>query len=406
MNQVDLSKLRVNRQPGNAQQVPRRPKSRRLYLALVVIVALLGWWLMPKPRQVELTRVVTAWPSEQYQVLQATGYVVARRKAAVASKGTGRVEWLGASEGEFIKKDTVVARLESHDVEAAYRAAQANTEVARAAVNSARTELNDATANQKRSEVLFQQGIISRVALTDAQSRASRARAALESANSSLLAAKANEDNAKSAVDYTEIRAPFDGVVIARSANVGDIVTPLSSAADAKGAVLVMADMSTLEINADVSESALTDIHPGQSCEIALDAFPARRFRGEVLAIVPTVNRASATVTTKIKILDSEAGILPDMSARVSFLDHPLSEGPQHPVMAINPKALFEQDGQQRVYRIDSDLKVHALSVKTGAKLGDQVAIQGQLKVGDNLVLNDQQPLKDGDKVQPKENAQ
>lgn len=406
MNNVDLSKLRVNRQPSGAPQPKRRQSRKKWIVIALLLVAALAWWLTPKARPVELTRVVTAWPSEQYQVLQATGYVVARRKAAVASKGTGRVEWLGASEGEFIRKDTVVARLESHDVQAAYRAAQANTEVAASAVNSARTELNDASANQKRSEVLYQQGIISRVALTDAQSRLSRAKAALESANSSLQAAKANEDNAKSAVDYTEIRAPFDGVVIARSANVGDIVTPLSSAADAKGAVLVMADMSTLEINADVSESALTDIHAGQPCEIALDAFPARRFHGEVQAIVPTVNRASATVTTKIRILDTDTGILPDMSARVSFLSQAMPEAGQKPVTAINPKALFEQDGKSLVYRLGKDLKVHAVQVEKGAKLGDLVGIRGAVDVGDNLVLNDGKGIKDDESVKPAENAQ
>lgn len=400
MNDIDLSKLRVDRQQTVAPRSSKRRSIKAWHIVLVLAALALAWYLLfPAAIPVQVTRVVSAWPSQQYVMLDSTGYVVARRKAAVASKGTGRVEWLGVSEGEHVKQGTIVARLENRDVEAAYKAAAANSDVAAAGVATARTELGDAEDNLRRVSTLFDKGLVAQVSQRDAQSRVSRAKSSVASAQAGLAAARANQDNAHSALDYTEIRAPFDGVVIARSANVGDIVTPLSSAADAKGAVVVMADMSTLEVDADVSESSLGLIKVGQPCEIALDAFPERRFRGEVSAIVPTVNRASATVTTKVRIIDADASILPDMSARVSFLSRQVPDNARTPVLAVSPQALSKRDGHDVVYTISADGKARAVPVVLGARLGDVQAISGQIKVGEILVLDSSQKVSDGTAV-------
>jgi HlyD family secretion protein len=400
VNEIDLSKLKVDRQASAAPKLIQRSRLRWWHAVPVLLLGLLAWRLVfPAPVLVQTTQVVSAWPSQQYLMLDATGYVVARRKAAVASKGTGRVEWLGASEGDHVKAGTVVARLESSDVSAGYQAAAANSDVAASAVGSALTELNDADVNLQRVSILYNKGLVAQMNLREAMSRFSRAKSAVTSARASLAAARANQDNARSAVNNTEIRAPFDGVVIARSANVGDIVTPLSSAADAKGAVMVMADMSTLEINADVSESSLSSIRVGQPCEITLDAFANRRFRGEVSAIVPTINRASATVTTKIRIFDATAGILPDMSARVSFLSQAVPASAQKAVLAVDPKAIRGSESGNEVAVISTDLSVQIRKVVLGATLGDVVAVRGALKAGDVLVLSPSEKLASGDRV-------
>lgn len=398
MNHIDLSKLKVDRQQTSAPQMVKKPKLKRWHF-VVAIVALgfIGYRFYHSVTAIQITRVVNSWPSQQYVVLDSTGYVVARRKAAVASKGTGRVEWLGVTEGEYVKEGTIVARLENHDVAAAYKAAEANSNVAYAGVLSAQTELSDADDNLRRVSFLYKKGLVAQITMREANSRVSRAHYAVSSAQATLAAARANQENAKSSLDYTEIRAPFDGVVIARSANVGDIVTPLSSAADAKGAVVVMADMHSLEVDADVSESSLGSLRIGQPCEIALDAFPSRRFRGEVSAIVPTVNRASATVTTKVRILDANASILPDMSARVSFLSRAMPAA-QKPVLAVNPEALVKQDGHDVVYIIVNG-KAKAVPVVLGAQLGEVRAISAALKVNDVLILNPSNKIKDGSPV-------
>lgn len=400
MKDIDLGKLRVDRSATGAAPKRRGFHLRAWHWLAGAGVLAAGWWLLPKPVEIQTTQVVSAWPSQQYQLLNATGYVVAQRKASVSSKGTGRVEWLGVNEGDHVAEGTVVARLESHDVEASHHAAVANTSVAAAALPSAQNEVDDAQRNLDRTTILFDKKLVPLLNLQDAASRLARARASRASAQASLEAARANEDVARSNLEYTRIRAPFDGVVISRSANVGDIVTPLSSAADAKGAVLVLADMSTLEVDADVAESALSSIKVGQPCEIVLDAFPDKRFRGEVSIIVPTVHRASATVTTKVRVLDPDPRILPDMSARVAFLSQAI-DGEQKPLLAVSPAAIVSGEGGAEVYMVGPDARAHAVKVSSGAQLGGVQAISGSLKVGDTLVLNPAGKVRDGTVVKP-----
>lgn len=402
MNKPDLDKLRLpkhNTAPVAQTGLRRRwPVPPWVVLLGIVGLALALGLLRSKP-EVELSTVVSVWPSDEFKAFDASGYVIARQRAAVASKGTGRLEWLGYSEGQFVKAGTVVARLESMDVAAAFRAAKANVEVNRAALANAQTELNDAQTFLKRNQTLYDKGLVAEMTLDEAKSRLARARSQVKSAESALAAAQANQDNAQSALDYTEIKAPFDGVVISRSANVGDIVTPLSSAADAKGAVMVMADMSSLQVSVEVSESSLAQVKVGQACEITLDAFPDKRLRGEVEAIVPTINRASATATTKIRIVDTDPAILPDMSARVSFLTQPSPPQFAQRIQAISPKALVQRDKQSMVWLVDAQQKLRAVPVQTGAKLGDWIRIQGELKPGDRLAIPQAKSWSDGQEI-------
>lgn len=401
MKDLDLGKLRVSRD-GRLSSSPAKKTlfSRRNLLLAGGGLLLAAWALVPGPVPVQTTQVVSAWPSQQFVMLNSTGYVVARRKAAVAPKGTGRIEWLGVSEGDFVKAGTVVARLEGIDVEAAYQAAVANTAVAVAGVASAQNELDDAQRNLDRINILFKKRLVSLMNLQDAKSRHARASAARASAQASLEAAKANEAHARSAVDYTVMRAPFDGVVIARAANVGDIVTSLSSAADAKGAAVVIADMSTLEVDAEVSESALAQIKAGQPCEIVLDAFPDRRYRGEVAVVVPAVNRSSATVTTKVRFLDTDPEILPDMSARVAFLSQAVDSANQQPVLAVSPEAVLEAEGKAQVFKTGADGRAEAVTVSAGRLLGGVREIAGEgLKLGDSLLLAAPGALKNGARI-------
>ena len=181
--------------------------------------------------------------------------------------------------------------------------------------------------------------------------RADRAVAGVANAQAAIAVAEANARNAQVAVDYTLIRAPFDGVIVSKAANVGDMVTPFSSAVDSKGAVVNMVDMSTLEVEADVSESSLAKIKVGQPCEITLDALPDARFRGHVSRMVPTVDRAKATVVTKVRFDAIDPRILPDMSAKVSFLAQEVTAEQQKPLLAVHPDALADarwRDGAVR----------------------------------------------------------
>lgn len=398
MNDINLEKLRVKR--GDQAAPKKRSKSStRTWVIAGLGVLLVVYLLIPKPAAVQATQVVSAWPSQQYQVLNATGYVVAQRKAAVAPKGTGRVEWIGVNEGDVVKEGVVVARLESRDVAASFAAASANSKVAEAAVTSAENEMQDADRNLDRTTLLFNKHLLSVLNLQDAKSRKARVASSLKSAEASLAAARANEQLAKTNLDATQMVAPFDGTVLSRSANVGDIVTPLASAADAKGAVLLIADLGSLEVDADVSESSLAQIKIGQPCEIVLDAFPDRRYRAEVRIIAPTVNRASATVTAKVRFLDTNPEILPDMSARVTFLSQAVDTAQQKPVLAVSPSAIAEGEGSSHVFQIGADGRAHAVAVQAGALLGGVRQISGELKVGDALVLAPGKKMSDGDRI-------
>jgi RND family efflux transporter MFP subunit len=194
------------------------------------------------------------------------------------------------------------------------------------------------------------------------------------------------------------IRAPFDGIILSKSANVGDLVTPFSSAADSKGAVVSMADMSTLEVEADVSESSLSKVSVSQPCEIMLDALPDVRFRGTVSRIVPTVDRAKATVMIKVRFDAIDSRVLPEMSAKVSFLSQPVTAEQQKPLTAVHPDALTPRNGKTVVFVV-RDGKAAEVTVTPGRKIGELTSIAGEVKTGEKAVLKPSPELSAGAQV-------
>jgi len=344
---------------------------------------------------VDQTTVTLAYPYQAVTELNATGYVVAQRKASIASKATGRLEWLGVQEGSRVKKGEVIARLENQDVSAARDQSAANVRVAQANIEQAKAELAEAQRQLERTEELLAQKFVSPSAYDTAVARADKARAAVGSSQAALGAAEAGRRSADVSVEQTVIRAPFDGVVLTKNANVGDTITPFSSALDTKGAVVTMADMGTLEVEADVSESNLQKVKVGQPCEIELDAIPDTRFQGQVSRLVPTVDRSKATVMTKISFRELDPRILPDMSAKVAFLTEELPAGQRMPSPAVNAAAVVERGGRTVAYVV-RDAKAYEVPVQTGRRLGDMVEVTSGLRAGDKVVLRPPQKLKDG----------
>jgi RND family efflux transporter MFP subunit len=332
-------------------------------------------------------------------VLNATGRVVAARRASVSSKGTGRLEWLGVQEGQMVKEGDVIARLENRDVAAQREQAQAQVQAARANLAQGQAELDDAQAALKRAQDLARQNFISGSALDTAEARHNKARAAIESLKAQIAVAEANARVAGVAYDQTLIRAPFTGIVLTKSANVGDIVTPFSSASGTTGAVVTMADMETLEVEADVSESSIAKISVGQPAEIQLDAYPELRLLGEVSRIVPTVDRSKATLLVKVTFVERDARVLPDMSAKIGFLSRPLAADERKPVPAVRPDAIVKRDGRDVVFVVARDEKgggerVKSQPVAVGAKVGDLVRVD--LAPGTRVVSAPSERLADG----------
>jgi RND family efflux transporter MFP subunit len=387
VDKPDLAKLAIDR--GASPLDASRKRSGRWWLfalaALVAIAAVVAWRLSPARVAVETASVTLAWPSQQITLLNATGYVAPQRKASISSKATGRLEWLGVLEGSRVKRGELIARLENRDVSAALGQARANVEVARANLVQAEAELVDARNARDRSNKLLAQKYIAQSANDAAMARYDKAAANVAAMKASIGAAEASARSAQVALDQTLIRAPFDGVILTKNANVGDNITPFSSAADTKGAVVTMADMDTLEVEADVSESSLAKISVGQPVEVQLDAFPALRLAGVVARMVPTVDRSKATLMVKVRFVDRDPRVLPDMSARVAFLSRPLRPGEQQPVVAIPSAALARRDGRQLAFVV-VDGKLREVPVAAGRRLGELVAVSG-LEPGQQVVL-------------------
>lgn len=395
MTQEDLSRLTIEKQgvKKSTGRWRRLLKWGGAVICLLLFLMAARTLLAPKV-QVEVGTVSQVYPSQSFTLLNASGYVVAQRKAALAAKATGRLVWLGVEEGSRISRGEVIARLENSDTAAALQQASAGVAMAKASVEEARAELNDADRSFRRQQQLLGQGIVAQADFDSAEARLLRAKAAVASAEASQNVSEAARVGAQVSDDYTLIRSPFDAVVLTKNADVGDIVTPLGAAANAKASVVGIADLGSLQVEVDVSESNLAKVKMGQPCEIQLDAFPDTRFAGAVHAVVPTADRSKATVMVKVRFRDRDPRILPEMSAKVAFLERAATSAEQRPKTAINPASVVKRGGRDVVYVIQGD-RVKETPVTLGARLGDLVEVLGGVKTGDKIATKPLDKLKD-----------
>ncbi len=400
MANEDLSQLKIDK----SAEVYRPQKRRKLaYLTAGVIVLVLAGILFAKgvftpAVEIEPANVTQIYPSQTFTLLNASGYVVAQRKAAVASKVTGRLISLMVEEGNRVKKGEVIARLENDDVLAARSQAEANLNAARYNLEQVKAELSDATVSFERNKSLIEKGFVSKAEYDASEARYRKASAAVSAAEAEVKAGNAALQSANVAVEYTFIRAPFDAVVLTKNADIGDIVTPIGAAADAKAAVVSIADMDSLLVEVDVSESNLHMVKTGQPSEIQLDALPDSRFRGSVHMIVPTADRTKATILVKVRFIDKDSRILPEMSAKVAFLSREIKDDEQKPRTAFNPAAVIDRKGKTSVFLIREN-RVIETPVTLGEKLGDMVEVLSGVKAGDRIVLRPLDKVKNGSRI-------
>lgn len=400
MPQEDLNKLKIDKSDKKSVLTGRKKKPFVVATIMVLLIAgLLLYYagIIAPTTTVDVTTVSMVYPSQSVSVLNASGYIVAQRKAAVASKMTGRLTALLVEEGSIVKNGQILARMESSDVAVAKDQVAANLINARAMLKQARVERDNLQKENARYQKLIKDGYISQSEYDAINTRYLRSQEAVKAASAAAESAAAALTGAEANLDYTLIRAPFDGVVLTKNADVGDIVTPLGASSTSKAAVVTLADMGSLQVEADVSETSITRIRVGQPCDIQLDALPDKRFRGQVHAIVPTVDRAKATVLVKVRFLDLDARMLPDMSAKVSFLSRELTAGELQPRLAVNKDALVSRDGKNITYLVQ-DNKVRETAISIGDRLGDMQEVETGLKPGDRVVLKPK-GLRDGVKI-------
>src|SRR5438105_2601205 len=344
---ADLAALRINRSPEATEAGPAGRARRWLLIGLptaailvVGAVFVITGGALSAALPVRLTPATMVSPMRAGAVLVASGYVVAQRKAAVASKGTGRLVYLGVVEGDRVRAGQVIARIEDADVKAQLAQAQANVQLSRA-------ELHDAERSLARERLLGDSGFSSQASLDAAEARHQRVKAG-------IAAAEAAVDAAQVALENTVIRAPFDGTVLTKNADVGEVVAPLAASAFSKSAVVTVADLRSLQVEADVAESNLEAISPDQPCEIVLDAYPDVRYPGVVAKIVPTADRAKATVQVKVAFRSYDARVLPEMSAKVHFLPRPSRVAVDtQPLLVVPGTAVTERNGRSVVFVVE-----------------------------------------------------
>jgi RND family efflux transporter MFP subunit len=396
----DLSKLRIDKERISQRQ-GKKKKYILLSVAFLLVASLIILYLQGflKPAvEVQVTAVQKIYPAQTFTLLNASGYVVAQRKAAVASKITGRLVFLGVEEGNRVKKGEVIARLENDDVKAAVQRAMADVNVAHFNLEQSQAELDDALLDFNRKKELVGKEIIPLSQYDAADARYKKAKAAVAANRASLRASEAALKEAEVLVEYTIIRAPFDAVVLTKDADIGDIVTPIGAAADAKAAVVTIADMDSLQVEVDVSESNIGQVKVGQPCEIQLDALPNDRFRGVVHMIVPTADRSKASILVKVAFLDKDPRILPEMSAKVAFLSRQTTADEEKPLTALPGGAVVTRNGQTLVFVVRNN-RVLETPVHLGRKLDAMVEILNGVEVGDQVVLAPLAKMKNGVKV-------
>ncbi|MFQ3573893.1 MAG: efflux RND transporter periplasmic adaptor subunit [Thermodesulfovibrionales bacterium] len=400
MTDSDLSGLKIDKSQFVYKRSFFTRKKIAITLLILSILSIMAYnFIFKVTHTVELTTVTNYYPSQSLTVLNASGYVVASRKASVAPKVTGLLVELNVEEGSKVKKGQVIARLENEDVKAQRSQSEANLRLQMHNLEAVKAELVESRENLSRKKSLLDEGFVTRSDFESAEARYKRAEANYKAIQSAIDSAKAALKASEISIDYTFIKAPFDGVVLTKNADIGDIVTPFGAATGLKAAVITLADMESLQVEVDVSESNISLIKLNQPCEISIDALQNKRLRGKVHTIVPTADRTKASVMVKVRFVDRDASVLPDMSAKVAFLSRETESHERMPVVAINKTSLF--DGK-KVFTVKDGILVER-QIKTGRDFGDMVEIIEGLKQGDKIVVKPTNKLKNGDRAKIKE---
>lgn len=404
---ADLSRLRIRRdEPGHGSK-PRRwfvPAVLVVLLGLISVAATM--WRGKGGIEVRTTTAaLRGGASGSAGGVTATGYVVARTKASVSSKVPGRLVFLGVEEGDRVERGVVLARLEAAEYEAAVLQAASEVAAAEAAVHEAEASLAQAARDRQRAEAMdslipVQQVEDARTAHTTATARLAAAKARLEAARQAHAGARANLEN-------TLIRAPFSGTVLRKDAEVGEVVAPaVAGGGLTRGAVVTMADLSTLEVETDVNEAYIAQIRDDQPAEIVLDAYPMERFPGHVRQVVPTADRQKATVLVRVAIDSHDPRILPEMGARVTFLeDEGADPAVAQPPRVFVPSGAVRNDGGQDIVWLVVDGRAVRRAIEAGPVMAGEREVRSGLAGGERLIVDPPDDLSEGDRVKIPENT-
>jgi RND family efflux transporter MFP subunit len=403
-----LGQLRIDRTADD----PDAATGRRRWIigAAVLLGALLlaGAWLglsgsAALPVHTAIAQAIASGGGNA-SVLDATGYVTARREATVSAQITGTVTALLIEEGDHVKQGQVLARLDDTAQKAALSQAQAQWHSAQALLVQDQAVLAQSQRDVKRDEDLIQRHLVSQQAVEQARTQVDTGAAQLQSQRKQIDLAAANVRAAQVQLDYCTVRAPFTGVVIAKAAQVGEIISPFSAGGGfTRTGVGTLVDMDSLEIEVDVNEAYINRVQPGQPVESTLNAYPDWQIPSHVIAIIPTADRAKATVKVRIGLDAKDPRIVPDMGVRVSFLEDKktAAEPQERPHGVLVPSAALRKDGGEDVVFVLKDKKAQRRAVTLGGTNGDSRQVLSGVSAGEAVIVDAPAGLKDETSVKP-----
>lgn len=404
MNQADLLKeLRIDR---SQREEHRAGPPRWLWPLLGVLIVLLliaaGAWYVLNQKAVEVQTAVAISPSSNPgagAVLQATGYVTARRQATVSAQITGTLTEVLIEEGDRVQKGQVLARLDDSAYKASLLASQAQAAAAHALVNQLQAQAAQNERDAVRLESLVGRGLVSKQDAEQARTQVNSIRAQLISQQRQAKSADAQVTVAEVNFDYTVVRAPFSGVITTKDAQVGEIISPLSAGGGfTRTGVGTIVDMDSLEVDVDVNEAYIGRVKANMPAEAVLDAYPDWKIPAHVIAIVPAADRGKATVKVRVALEHKDGRIVPDMGVRVSFLEQaanaPAAAVPKG--VLVPATAIAQRDGHSVVFVLTGDRAQQRTVTPATQNYGDMRLLPDQVQAGDTVVISPPNDLKDG----------
>ena len=393
----DLSALRIEREPLNT--------GGGRWVKWVVLLLVLGgagggawyWFKRERPVEVEVVTVTERAAGTQASVLNASGYVTARRRATISSKVTGKVIEVNVEEGMAVSQGQVLARLDDSTLRAAIALARAQLEAARQAVPEIEVRLAEARVNLRRQEQLMKDGLTTPSSIDQAQAEVNSLLARISSVREQINVAQSQVALQQTAIDDMVIRAPFSGIAISKDAQAGEMVSPVSAGGGfTRTGISTIVDMKSLEIEVDVNESYINRVTAGQPVSAVLDAYPDFQIPAKVIAVVPTADRQKATVLVRIGFNALDPRILPDMGVKVTFLREADAAAPVAQAMTLVPKGAVKTDnGASYVYLVQQNT-VERRAIRTGGTDGDRLEVTAGLKGGDRVVVSPPPELAEG----------
>ena len=374
-------------------------------LILLIVVAVAGWAWSTRvdavPVKATVVKAETGGGAAVGAVLNASGYVTARRRATVSSKVTGKVLEVFVEEGKAVHKGQVLARLDDSQVRASLAVGEAQLETAKRGFAEDEARLREAELTLARREQLVKEQVISKSELDSARAEAESLRARIEVAHQQVRVAESIVSQRHTDLADMEVRAPFDAVAISKDAQAGEMISPVSAGGGfTRTGVATIVDMTSLEIEVDVNESYINRVHAAMPVEAVLDAYPDWRIPAHVIATIPSADRQKATVKVRIGFEQLDPRILPDMGVKVSFLnERPANDGAaQRPRLLVPKSAVRSADGRSIVFVMHDD-RVERRAVSLGSTIGNDTEVLSGVSGGERVVVEGPQTLKDGDKV-------